>query len=166
MSEEWTPPGYVSVVSLVREHGLDKIRSDLFSRRRDAFKWDGTAGELVLIEPTAWCADEAELWLERGWLPHHIAELPHCMIVVRVEAGGQSQPTTDGAYVSPYIQLMLDAVRRFEINEKNWPKKEELEEHFRAQKLPDGTPISANQARYLATFCRPLAAMSGGNKKG
>jgi hypothetical protein len=59
---------------------------------------------------------------------------------------------------------MLDAVRHFEINEGHWPKKEELEGHFRAQKLPDGTPVSANQASHLATFIRPLAAMSGGNK--
>ena len=166
MSGEWTPPGYVSVVSLMREHGLDKVRSDLFSGRLAAFQWDGTAGQLVLIEPTAWCADTAERWLERGWLPHRIAELPQCMIVVRVEAGEQSQPTTDGAYVSPYMQLMLDAVRHFKIGAGSWPKKEELEEYFRGQKLPDGSSISANHARYLATFCRPLAAMSGGNKKG
>jgi hypothetical protein len=166
MSDEWTPPGYVSAVSLVREHGVDKVRSDLFSRRHDAFQWDGTAGQLYPIEPTAWCADTAKRWLERGWLPHRIAELPPCWIVVRMEAGAQPQPPPDGAYETPYMQLMRHAVRRFEISGEHWPKKEVLEEHFRAQKLPDGTPISANLASQLATLCRPLAAQRGGNKKG
>ena len=164
MSDEWTPPGYVSVVSLVREHGLDKVRSDLFSGRLAAFRWDGTQGQLVLIEPTAWCADTGRAVAGTG-----VAPSPHrrtSPLHDRREGGGERAAPEDGAYVSPYMQLMLDAVRHFKIGAGSWPKKEELEEHFRAQKLPDGKPISANHARYLATFCRPLAAMSGGNKKG
>ena len=43
---DWIPPGYISVTALAREHGVDKVRSDLFSGRRQAYKWDGTAGEL------------------------------------------------------------------------------------------------------------------------
>lgn len=163
---EWIPPGYVSVVALVHEHGADQVRSDLFSGRRQAFQWDGTAGQLYPIEPTAWCADAAERWLERGWWPHHIDELPPCWIVVRVDEDAKPQPSTDGVYHSPFMQLMLEAVQRFKISEERWPKKEELEQHFAAQKLPDGTPVSAAQASYLATFCRPLAALRGGNKAG
>ena len=60
---DWIPPGYIDVTALVREHGIDKVRSDLFSGRRQAFKWDGTAGNLIEIEPRFWCSDEAERWL-------------------------------------------------------------------------------------------------------
>jgi hypothetical protein len=63
------------------------------------------------------------------------------------------------------MMLMLEAVRHFKINEQYWPKKEPLEEYFSAQKLPDGTRITDNQASNLASFCRPLAAKSGGNSK-
>jgi hypothetical protein len=164
MSNEWTPPGYVSVVSLVRKHGLDKVRSDLFSGRLDAFRWDGTAGHLWPIEPTLWCGDSAERLLEQGYTPHHNRERPACVIVVRVVA--DPQPPRDGAYVLPFMRLMHDAVQHFEISEASWPKKEELEAFFRAQKLSDGTTVSPNIAKQLATLCRPLAAQHGGNKKG
>jgi hypothetical protein len=167
MSDEWTPPGYVSVVSLVRERGKDKARNDLFSGRRKAYTWDKDAGCLRLIEPTSWCAREARKWLSgcqfvKGADGEYTAE---CLVLVE-EEGAQPQPPTDGAYVSPYMQLMLDAVRHFEISETWWPTKKQLENHFRAQKLPDGTTVSANIASQLATLCRPLAAQHGGNKKG
>jgi hypothetical protein len=71
---------------------------------------------------------------------------------------------TDGVYLSPFVVLMMAAVRHFEISERRWPKKEALEQYFRAQKLPGGRPVSPHQARHLATFCRPLAALRGGNK--
>lgn len=162
---DWIPPGYVSVVSLVREQGIDKVRSDLFSGHRQAFEWDGTAPALIPIEPARWCAHVAEQWLTTGAWPHRSGERPPCLIVVQVaEEEAKPQPTTDGAYLSPFMRMMSDAIRHFEIREGHWPKKKELEEYFREQKLPDGTPVSPNQASYLATFCRPLEAMSGGNK--
>jgi hypothetical protein len=166
MSNEWTPPGYVSVVSLVRKHGKDKARDDLFSGRRKGYTWDHEAGCLRPIEPASWCAREAKGWLSgfqfvKGADGEYISE---CRVLVE-EEDAKPQPA-DGAYELPYMQLMHDAKRRFEISSARWPKKEVLEEHFRAQKLPGGTPVSANQARYLATFCRPLAAQLGGNKKG
>ena len=42
---DWIPPGYIHVTALVRQHGLNRVRSDLFSGRLQAYKWDGTAGE-------------------------------------------------------------------------------------------------------------------------
>ncbi len=168
MSDKWTPPGYVDVVALVREHGKDKARSDLFSGRRRAFVWDRYTGSLEPIEPTSWCGREAEEhWLlgmrfTKGSDGRETHE--HCILVKEEDA--KPQPPTEGAYVPPYVRLQLDAVRDFKISEAGWQTKKELEHHFRAQKLPDGTAISANHARYLATFCRPLAAKRGGNKKG
>jgi hypothetical protein len=167
---EWTPPGYVSVFTLVREHGVDQVRSDLFSGLLEAFEWWEGFGNLHPLKPEVWCANGAEEYLQTGtttsgW-PHYNTPCPGPPHPVLVRVGGEvkPRPSTDGVYQSPFMQLMLEAVRHFEIGEKQWPKKEELEQYFRAQKLPDGTAVSPNQARYLATFARPLAAMIGGNK--
>jgi hypothetical protein len=167
MSDEWTPPGYVVVEALVGEHGKGKMRDDLFSGRRQAYAWDRNTGCLRPIEPTSWGASEAGNWLSgtqsvKGADGEYISE---CRVLVKEEEDAKPRPP-EGAYLSPYMQLMLDANRRFAINEDRWPKKEVLEEHFRAQKLPDGRPVSSNRASQLATLCRPLAAQLGGNKKG
>jgi hypothetical protein len=165
----WIPPGYVRVEALVRERGKNKARSDLFSGRRRAFVWDRYTGSLEAIEPTSWCGREAEEhWLlgMRFTKGSDGRDHEHCILVREDEQPPAPPPETSGTYLSPYMRLMLEAVRRFEISEEHWEKKEVLEKHFRAQKLPDGTPISPNLARYLATFSRPLAAKRGGNKKG
>src|SRR5258708_4640867 len=75
----WVPPGYIHVTALVRKHGVNKIRSDLFAGRLQAYKWDGTAGQLYEIESRVWCADWAGQWLSRGWLDHHSEDCPPCM---------------------------------------------------------------------------------------
>jgi hypothetical protein len=165
---EWIPPGYVSVVALVREHGVEKVRSDLFSAHLEAFEWDKFRGGLDPIKPRDWCARDAEQLLQTGTTlerSNYPEDTPRRrMILVRLDEQPKPQPSTDGVYLPPFMQLMLEAVQHFKIGERQWPKKEELEQYFRAQKLPDGTPVSANQAGHLATFVRPLAAMSGGNK--
>jgi hypothetical protein len=166
---EWIPPGYVSVASLVREHGVDQVRSDLFSGCLEAFEWEEGFGDLCPLEPKVWCANGAEEFLRTGtttsgW-PHYnnFGARPR-PVLVRIGEKANPQPATDDSNLSPFMQMMADAIRHFEISEERWPKKEELEQYFRAQKLPDGTSVSPNQARYLATFCRPLAALRGGNR--
>jgi hypothetical protein len=46
-------------------------------------------------------------------------------------------------------------------------KKGDLERYFLEEKkyLPDGTRITPNMARWLATFSRSPSAMKGGNKR-
>ena len=41
-----------------------------------------------------------------------------CMIIVRVE-DEEPPPATDGVYVSPFMALMLEAVRHFDISEES-----------------------------------------------
>ena len=65
--------------------------------------------------------------------------------------------------MSPFMQLMLEAVQHFGISETSWPTKKELETP-RAEATGWDASLGG-QARHLATFCRPLAAMSGGNKQ-
>jgi hypothetical protein len=68
-------------------------------------------------------------------------------------------------YLTPYIALMLQAIEHFAISATQWPKKDELENWLSNQKLPDGTRISPNQAKMMATFARPPEASKGGNKR-
>jgi hypothetical protein len=67
-----------------------------------------------------------------------------------------------------FISILHEAVRHFRISvsANSYPKKKDLVEHFQRHRLSNGTPISPHQADSLATFCRPVQAMKGGNKKG
>ena len=42
---DWVPPGYINVTALMRQHGIDRVRNDLFAGRLQAFRWDRTSGE-------------------------------------------------------------------------------------------------------------------------
>jgi hypothetical protein len=66
-----------------------------------------------------------------------------------------------------FIAVMLEAVWHFKIDAKTnrYPKAEELVAYFITRRLSDGRLISPRQARALATFCRPVGAMKGGNSK-
>lgn len=82
---------------------------------------------------------------------------------------GAALPQTipEGLYLSPFMVLMIEAIRKFEITGEVDPtlKKDVLEQHFIAQKLPKGTAISENQAKMMATFVRSPEAMRGGQKR-
>jgi hypothetical protein len=66
-----------------------------------------------------------------------------------------------------YVAILLEAVWHFEIDKKagKYPKHEELAAYFVTRRLSDGRLISPRQAHALATFCRPVGAMKGGNSK-
>ena len=76
----------------MRQHGINSVRSDLFSRRLQAYLWDRSFGDLVEIEPKHWGRGDAERYLTEGWMTfydashhRHYADPPLCMVVVRVE---------------------------------------------------------------------------------
>jgi hypothetical protein len=73
-----------------------------------------------------------------------------------VAATGLVVPADEDRYFFP--KMILDAIDLFK-KVKHPPKKEDLEQHFRKQKLPDGTPISARLADAMATLSRPWQAM-------
>ena len=76
-------------------------------------------------------------------------------------------PKPEDVYLSPFMEMMLSAIKQFGITAASYShvKKETLEEHFKAQKLPDGTPVSPSMAGAMATFVRPAEAMKGGQKR-
>jgi hypothetical protein len=70
-------------------------------------------------------------------------------------------------YLPEFISIAHEAIRHFGIrlSANSYPKKEELVKYFQGRRLSNGTFISRHQAQSLATFCRPVQAMMGGNKK-
>jgi hypothetical protein len=85
-----------------------------------------------------------------------------------LEAAKAPPPASlEGVYLSPFMQMMLNAVRHFDISDTPNPRlrKEEIKQYFIAQRLPNGQGISPNQAESMATFVRPVDAMKGGNKR-
>ena len=67
MSDDWIPPGYVGVTELVLQHGIDKVRNDLFSGRLQAYQWDARGANLIPMESRLWCSRSALSWLEEGY---------------------------------------------------------------------------------------------------
>ena len=69
-------------------------------------------------------------------------------------------------YVLPeFVKVQLEAVVHFKIDARagKYPKHEQLAAWFTTRRLSDGRLISPRQANTLATYCRPVGAMKGGN---
>jgi hypothetical protein len=169
----WIPPGYVYATALVGQHGVNKVRDDLFAGRLKASRWDYLSGTITGIDAAFWASNDAVRSLEEdNHTPRPIDPFdnpPSFQIILvwvgeEPEDGPKDEPKTNGGYMPPFMALMLKAVEHFEISEEKWPVKEKLEEFLLEQKLPNGTSVSPTQAKYLAMFSRPLAAMNDGNK--
>lgn len=93
--------------------------------------------------------------------------------VTSPDSSGRRAPQTateladSEGYRSPFLMMMLEATLELGISEQpnGRLKKSEIVEYFLARPLPDGTRISANQAKSMATFVRPPDAMRGGNRR-
>lgn len=66
-------------------------------------------------------------------------------------------------YISPFLQLMLEATAHFKIAPTSQPMKADLVSWFKKAKLPDGTSPSDRLADAMATLCRSQEARAGGN---
>jgi hypothetical protein len=64
-----------------------------------------------------------------------------------------------------FISILLKAVEHFGIDASAgvYPKHGVLKAYFLRQRLSDGSLISDHHAGALATFCRSVPAMKGGN---
>jgi hypothetical protein len=76
-------------------------------------------------------------------------------------------PSLTTTNIPEFVALQHEAIRHFRIDAEagRYPKLQELVAYFKTRRLSDGKLVSSNLARYLATFCRPVGAMSGGNRR-
>jgi hypothetical protein len=166
MTEQFVPPGYVKVGDY-RNTDEKSLRHRFASGELVAAVWNPHTGEVVEIDKDHWRADWSQTMIDKGTFRkvsgHGQSEvLP---VLVRID-DGHNRSVSKPAYVSPFLQIMMDAAVRFNTSAgRNGPKKAELEAYFKKLKLPDGTPISTSQAKQMATFVRPPEAMKGGQKK-
>ena len=166
MTEQFVPPGYVKVGDY-RNTDEKSLRHRFASGELVAAVWNPHTGEVVEIDKDHRRADWSQTMIDKGTFRkvsgHGQSEvLP---VLVRID-DGHNRSVSKPAYVSPFLQIMMDAAVRFNTSAgRNGPKKAELEAYFKKLKLPDGTPISTSQAKQMATFVRPPEAMKGGQKK-
>lgn len=71
------------------------------------------------------------------------------------------------AKYSEYLVIMMRAHEDLGINPPAgiYPKLETAMDYFKKQRLSNGALISPREAEKLASFCRPVSAKKGGNKK-
>jgi hypothetical protein len=159
----FVPSGYVLLRELVKKHGETELRNMLFKGEYEAFKFDERDGRMHDIFAQDWSRKEAGEWLKAGkwWYTSvdTLARQGEVTILVKLpdESKPQSNNSLELPYLSPLMEMMLEAIRKFKITDAPNPglKKVGLENHFLSLKLPDGTPISKNQAKSMASFVRP-----------
>jgi hypothetical protein len=167
MTEQFVPSGYVKVGDYSDSNG-PPLRHRFASGELVAAVWNPRTGELAEIEKDHWCADWSQTMIDKGTFRQvsGYGQSESLLVLVRIDDDGHGRSVAIPEYVSPFLQIMMDATNQFGItSSKNPPKKAELEAYFKQQKLPDGTPISPSQAKAMATFVRPPEAMKGGQKK-
>ena len=77
--------------------------------------------------------------------------------------GQKANDASENSYLSPYIQLMLEAIEHFDITEKNQPLIDVLAEWFEGKDI-GGKRVSKNEAKKLASFVRMPISQKGGNR--
>ena len=70
----------------------------------------------------------------------------------------------DVEYSTPYLDLLRAAIIEFRISDVHQPKKDNLVDWFRSQKV-EGEPLSENLASAMATLVRLPASQRGGAKR-
>ncbi len=70
----------------------------------------------------------------------------------------------DGAYTTPYLDLMQAAIATFKLSDLGQTKKENFVAWFLEQEI-DGEPVSENLANAMATLIRLPSSHRGGSRR-
>lgn len=76
----------------------------------------------------------------------------------------RTTPPQDTDYSTPYLDLLRAAIAEFAITEERQPKKDNLVDWFRSQKV-EGEILSDNLASAMATLVRLPSSQRGGAKR-
>lgn len=132
-------------------------------------EWTLHSGHHEPISPAQWRSGEFR-W---GRLRLHDGEfidiqLPRFMVRA-IWSEPQPEPESspvqhDVEYSTPYLDLQRAAIVEFRISDVHQPKKDNLVDWFRSQKI-EGEPLSENLASAMATLVRLPASQRGGAKR-
>lgn len=98
-----------------------------------------------------------------SWLKSTNIDLPD-EIRNFVPASGTNGSLQELGYTTPYLHLMICAIKEFSISDENQPLKKHLEEWLLKQEI-DGYKCTPKEADKLASFVRMPASKAGGNRK-
>ncbi|RWB91009.1 hypothetical protein [Mesorhizobium sp.] len=166
----FVPPGHVELRTVIQEHGgdVEAVRRKLFSGELEAVRYDEYAGRRYQIFPDDWSQLAATYWLETGrWSTSALDHVREPILVVKPKEEAQAAvPSLDGIYLSPFMVVMIEAIKKFDIQpDRPPPLVKTLEHFFLSQPLPGGKKVTRRMAEAMATAVRPLEAMGGGNPK-
>jgi hypothetical protein len=142
------------------EDDCGRLRVDLARDLRWAFAM-GPDG-LIRIPVSYWLTPGAYVTFESGMWMHCRLDGTYAALAVAVLCAGAPEAADDVLpdYIPPFVQLMLAAVRDFNISTDNpSPLKKQLVDYFTG-KVVDGQPVSPNLAAPMATLCRAPKAMN------
>ena len=132
-------------------------------------KYKNHASSWIVIEPHLWTAKgigmlQQNLRYDGG----EFIELRFCTKEVLYNFPAQNQapimPSNSNDYLSPYMQIMLQAIQVLDIRSEQQSKKNVLVDWFMQQEVA-GRPITRNMAKMMATLTRLPEAQRGGNSK-
>jgi hypothetical protein len=128
-------------------------------------EWTLHSGHREPISPAQWRAGEFRKGrlrlLDGEFIDIH---LPRFMMRAVWPKAERSPAPQDADYSTPYLDLLHAAIAEFAISEERQPKKDNLVEWFRAQKV-EGEPLSENLASAMATLVRLPSSQRGGAKR-
>lgn len=168
------PEGWKLLADVVREHGSEKTRDMLFQGKLEAFTYSEQQRQYVQFARTDWASRLALRWLKSGRFgimdgQRYIESIEIAVCDRKDPEASTNDPLLSelSHYMSPFMQMMHEAIAHFGITEEPNPrlKKQEIEKFFLEKRLPNGSPVSPKMASYMATMIRPPSAMKGGNKR-
>lgn len=156
-----TPPKHLDEVD---EYSLFNNTSE-FTELYDLFNRSYICGDITFIKKP----ERQDLYdgiikrdIMLGWLLSTGKSIPEEMKILIGEVERNCNEAK--GYSTPYIDLMYSAIEKFNISNDNQEKHDVLVEWFKLQ-IVDGTKVSENEAKKLASFVRLPSSKKGGNKK-
>lgn len=127
--------------------------------------WTLHSGHHEPISPAQWRSGEFRAGALRLFDGEFIdIRLPRFMVRAIWAEPTISPAQQNDDYTTPYLDLLRAAIAEFAITEERQPKKDNLVDWFRGQKV-DGESLSENLASAMATLVRLPASQRGGAKR-
>jgi hypothetical protein len=128
-------------------------------------EWTLHSGHSEPISPAQWRSGEFRTerlrLIDGEFIDIHV---PRFMVRVIWPKAEQSPAPQDTGYSTPYLDLLRAAIAEFAITEERQPKKDNLVDWFRTQKVEDEI-LSENLASAMATLVRLPSSQRGGAKR-
>ncbi|MER8923422.1 hypothetical protein [Mesorhizobium sp. M0802] len=166
----FVPPGYSELHTVVARHDAETVRNKLFAGELQAFRYNEAEGRFYEIFQEDWSKAIATRWLESGKFSTNTRDPwgwgePILIANPKPKPEQRPAPNLDDLYLSPFMVLMVEAIRKFDIRADGPPPLVKTLVHFfEGQTLPGGRKVSTRMAEAMATAVRPPEAMDGGSQ--